>query len=295
MDKALFLEMDGTLGQYDQAKQIAFIVYSGRLTTATTQRVYQWMNGLLEKNLIQPSQIRGCIFDFQKVTDMEENNILFAQKQSETLNQKFDLSTIPVSLIVPYNDLRGNLQQVLDHSPQPERKHIVLSIEEAFEFVSQFNPQSGEPPLNTLDTPQVTGHYDDTQHLAYITYYDVVTADVTADVYGWMGRVVDHYGDKAMGSCVFDFRKVSRFDHTNTRKISQTSGQLNVNYDLSHVPVPLIVRDDKQEQLVRVTLHLTPQEKRKRLVKSVDEAWAFIDEFRKEAAKTVPEVDTSGA
>jgi|SRR5579859_1874299 len=287
MNKPYSLEIDGAFGQYDEAKQVVFVVYSGHLTAAITTKVYDWMTDLLEKELVKPSQISGTIFDFQKVTDMEDSNTVIAQEQSEKLNKKFDLSTIPVALIVGYNDLRGKLQGILDRSPQPERKRIVLSIDEAFEFLKQFKQQSDQTSITILDTPQVTCVYDDTSHLAYITYYDVVTADVTAEVYAWMFRMCDHYGAQHFHYCVFDFRKVSRFDHTNTRKIGQSAGQLNVNYDLNHVPVPLIVRDGNQEQLVRMAMHLTPQEKRKRIVKSIGEAWVFMNDYRQEVLKGV--------
>jgi hypothetical protein len=245
------------------------------------------MNSLLERDFLSPSLITGCIFDFQHVTEMEETNILTAQGESTKLNEKFDLSTIPVSLIVPYNSVRESLQRIVDGSPQPERKRIVLSIEEAFEFIQQNTQQTDQPVLTILDTPQVTGYYDDVNRLAYITYYDTLTGDVTADVYAWMFRVCDHYGTKHIHYCVFDFRRVTRFDHGNTRKIGQSSGQMNVSYDLSHVPVPLIVHDGN-EQLVRMAMHLTPQEKRKRIVKSLDEAWTFMNEYRQEFSKTMP-------
>ncbi len=284
MNKPYSLEIEGAFGQYDQAKQILYIVYSGHLTAATTTKVYEWMTELLDKEHINPMHVSGALFDFQKVTDMEEANGVIAQGESQKLNQKFDLHAIPVAIIVGYNDLRGKLQEIVDRSPQPERKSLVLNIEEAFEFLKQFKLHPEQPSVNVLDTPQVTGQFDEDTHLAYITYYDVLTADVTADVYAWTGRVADKVNVKNIHTAIYDFRRVSRFDHTNTRKIGQSSGQLNVSYDFSHVAVALLVRDSSQEQIVRMMMHLTPQEKRKRIVKSLVEARAFLDEFRHETS-----------
>jgi hypothetical protein len=277
MNKPLFLETEAAFGHFDEAKHVLVVTCSGQLTDETTRQVYQWIEELTQ---INPSAaiINGAIFDFQKVTDLEGGNLL-AALEGERINRQFDLKALPIAVIVPSNYLRAVFQQAIAESPQPERRRIVSSIEEAFEFLEQFKQKSDQPSVDILDMPRATCQYDEAHYLAYITYYGVLTAEVTAQVYSWLARVFDHYGVKTMRRCVFDFRNVSRFHPSNTNKITESSANLNRNYDMSHIPVALIVQSYYQEQFVQSTLRHTPQEERKHVVKSIDEAWAFMDSF----------------
>ena len=48
---------------------------------------------------------------------------------------------------------------------------------------------------------------------------------------------------------------------------------------MSHIPVALITGTPLQTEWVRVTMKIMPDQDRKRVVKTMDEAIAFIDEF----------------
>jgi len=54
---------------------------------------------------------------------------------------------------------------------------------------------------------------------------------------------------------------------------------------MNHVAVALIVSTLLQENMVRVAMKITPQEHRKRIVKSEEAARAFIDEWHQKLSK----------
>ena len=56
---------------------------------------------------------------------------------------------------------------------------------------------------------------------------------------------------------------------------------------MSHIPVGLIVRTIYQEQMVRISTKLTQQTQRMKIVKSMDEALAFIQEWNQQHRATL--------
>ena len=134
-----------------------------------------------------------------------------------------------------------------------------------------------------LNTERVKGHFDDSDGILRVTYFGVVSPDVTTSVYGWIGQLVaEAAGDisKARGS-IYDFRLVTDFTNRNTSTAQRESSNLNRNIDISNHPVALIVSTMFQEQFVRVFMQLTPGDRRKRIFRSEEDAVAFIDEYHR--------------
>lgn len=132
-----------------------------------------------------------------------------------------------------------------------------------------------------LEHENVTGYYDDTTHLLRVTYKGVVNAEVSARVYAWIGELVATMGLGESKGSVYDFRQVKDFAPGNVTTTQSRSSNLNTKIDMSKHPVALIASNIYQQKMVESVMHITPQEKRKRVVKSEDEALNFIQEFIK--------------
>src|SRR3989304_1765821 len=94
-----------------------------------------------------------------------------------------------------------------------------------------------------LNTERVKGRFDDKDGILRVTYFGVVSPDVTMAVYSWLGQLVAEAGgdvSKARGS-IFDFRLVTDFTNRNTTTAQRESGKLNRNIDIRNHPVALLV------------------------------------------------------
>jgi hypothetical protein len=132
-----------------------------------------------------------------------------------------------------------------------------------------------------LETDKASGYYDDEQGILFVTYRDVISPDTTAQVYAWIGRLLATEPDavmRARGS-IYDFSEVMGIDSRNLTSAQRQSQQLNTKVDMSSHPVALVVTDPLQEQLLRVTMKISPQQERKRIVRTMEEAHAFINSF----------------
>lgn len=136
-----------------------------------------------------------------------------------------------------------------------------------------------QQPLPILDEERVNAHFDTEQNISFITYTGVLDSEVTAQLYGWVKSLLDIIGPEATHAVVFDFRAVTRFAQDNLRAAQRESKQINRQPAAVNHPVALIVSNMYQEQMVRVANRLSPNEDRKRIVYSMDEAMQFIDEW----------------
>ena len=85
---------------------------------------------------------------------------------------------------------------------------------------------------------------------------------------------------KARGS-IYDFRLVTDFTNRNATTTQRESGKLNRNVDMRNHPVALLVNTIFQEQFVKAFMQLTPGDQRKRIVRSEEDALAFIANFHR--------------
>ncbi|HRF97985.1 MAG TPA: hypothetical protein PLZ51_22420, partial [Aggregatilineales bacterium] len=77
-----------------------------------------------------------------------------------------------------------------------------------------------------LHTNNVNGFFDTKSRILRVTYRGLVTAQVTRDVYAWIGRLIASTGGNinlALGS-IYDFRDVAQFDSL-TLSTTQRSSQ----------------------------------------------------------------------
>jgi hypothetical protein len=115
--------------------------------------------------------------------------------------------------------------------------------------------------------------------IGVIKYIGKLTPEVTAGVYKWMYENIQRHGiDKIRGG-IFDFREVTSFHIANLHTIRRSSGNLNADFDMSHIPTALVVSNPVQATMVRTSLFVTSQDKRKKIVYSMEEGRAFIDSY----------------
>ncbi|MEO8609832.1 MAG: hypothetical protein ABI690_18210 [Chloroflexota bacterium] len=135
--------------------------------------------------------------------------------------------------------------------------------------------------LEPIDTENFSGWYDDEIQVLRVAYKGVLSPDVTAQMYRWLGEVIQRRPAdvvRAKGS-IYDFRQVTGFDSRNLTSAQRQSQQFNTKVDMTNHPVALLVDTFLQEQILRVELKISPQQDRKRMVHSEAEALAFIASF----------------
>jgi uncharacterized protein YggU (UPF0235/DUF167 family) len=235
----------------------------------------------------------GAVFDFRDVTQFDNSNLTSAQRRSEAFNSKFDLSRIPAALIVGDSYQQRMMRISLNISPQQNRKRIVSSVEDAIKFIREFNSKNRDADeiTSNIDPTKATCHYDKEQRILYVTYLNELTPEITGQVYNYIGSLLQSIGAEAILGGIFDFRQVKKFHSSNVSTVQRTSTNLNVNYDMSHIAVALIANGLQQENTVRISMRVTPQEHRKRIVNSVEDAMAFITEFHKKRTQSTQKVD----
>ncbi|MDQ7027160.1 MAG: hypothetical protein Q9P44_16565 [Anaerolineae bacterium] len=138
--------------------------------------------------------------------------------------------------------------------------------------------------IQALKTEQIEASFDETRGLLLVKYRGKLLSVVTNQFYAWLMANMKANPEKvteARGS-IYDFRDVTDFEIDNLSAPQQGSKQLTSQSDVTGHPVALIVNDIYQEGMVKLSMQLTEQQDRKRIVKSTDEAVAFIDNWYKE-------------
>ncbi len=141
-----------------------------------------------------------------------------------------------------------------------------------------------------LHTNNVNGFFDAKSRILRITYRGLVTAQVTRDVYGWIGRLIASTGGNinlALGS-IYDFRDVAQFDSLTLSTTQRSSQAVNRDTSLRYHPVALIVSTPFQREYVRLTMKVSPQEDRKKIVETIEDAESFIVQFCEKYREFIP-------
>jgi len=133
-----------------------------------------------------------------------------------------------------------------------------------------------------LDQEQVSAYFDDENNIAHITYSGILGADDSAAAYKWLGELIDHIQIENIYGEVFDFRDVKQFQPDNLIDARKHSRKLNLRVQIHGTPVAMIVRDSVQEEILRGPMRIVPENRRKRIVHSLEEAYAFFEEWHKE-------------
>jgi hypothetical protein len=137
-----------------------------------------------------------------------------------------------------------------------------------------------------LELEQATASFDEARHLIRVAYRGSLGADVTVQVYNWIDELVKAVGLETVQGEIFDFQNVSEFKEENLQMARKTSKRMNIRLDMSQLPVALIVKTFYQEEILRGAMQVTPEHQRKRIVRTEEEALAFIDEWNRTHQET---------
>ena len=132
-----------------------------------------------------------------------------------------------------------------------------------------------------LHTDSVTAFYDPDTMLGLVEFRGVLSADVTAAVYKWIFQIVQQIPLEQGRGSIYDFREVTEFKRDNSAAAFRQSTTLSTTVDTSNHPVALIIENFIQERAVKLIMRITPQEERKRIVHSQQEAVAFINAWNR--------------
>lgn len=142
-----------------------------------------------------------------------------------------------------------------------------------------------------LHTETIHGFFDEQKRILRVKYRGVVTAQVTRDVYAWIGRLIVASGGNvyvALGS-IYDFRDVAQFDSLSLSTTLRGSNQVNRDAELRYHPVALVVSTPFQREYVRLAMKVSPQENRKKIVETIEDAEAFIAQFCEKHREFIPQ------
>ncbi len=133
-----------------------------------------------------------------------------------------------------------------------------------------------------LDNANVV--YDSASHIITVTYQGVLGGDVTTQVYQWLEDLYKEISMSEIKGQIFDFRQVVRFDDSNLTVARRASNRMNMLQDTSQFPVALIVANPEQEEVLRGPMRIPEGHQRTRIVRSQQEALAFIRDWVKPTA-----------
>lgn len=137
--------------------------------------------------------------------------------------------------------------------------------------------------IRVLEKDGFTAHLDEKTKIPHVTYPKHLTPEITVAMYKWFGEIIDALGLDVLQGCVFDFTHVEKFHPNNLRAARAESRKINVKTDLSNFPVAFLVQDMRQEQMLRVSMKLTQNPARLRILYSLESARAFILDWHKQA------------
>lgn len=137
----------------------------------------------------------------------------------------------------------------------------------------------------TLEKDGFDAYLDEETRIPRVTYPSHLTPEVTIGMYKWFGDLIDQHGLENLRGGIFDFRNVEKFHPNNFRTARAESRKINLKADLGKFPIAFLVQDMKQEQMLRVSMRLTQNPARLRILYSLESAIAFIKDWYKTLEK----------
>jgi hypothetical protein len=138
--------------------------------------------------------------------------------------------------------------------------------------------------LPLLKTKHIHALFDPEQHLIRVKYYGELTADVPAQFYAWLEKLVNVVDVKTIYGGLFDFRQVTKFHTQNLSTTRKNSRNINQKVDMGHLPIAFITETLYQTEMARILIQLVPQPERRRIVKSEEDGLQFIHNWNQHQA-----------
>jgi hypothetical protein len=133
--------------------------------------------------------------------------------------------------------------------------------------------------IKSLEQEQVTAYFDEEKQIARVKYSGILGSDESNAAYRWLEGVIQNIGIENIYGEIFDFTGVTQFQPDNLIDARKNSRKLNLRVDIHSTPVAMIVRDEVQKEILRGPMRNVPENRRKRIVQSEEEAFAFFEEW----------------
>lgn len=138
--------------------------------------------------------------------------------------------------------------------------------------------------VEPLEIERAYAYLDEETRIIRIKYNGNLDGQTSTQVYTWLNGVVQALGIEAIAGEIFDFREVREFLPDNIMEARKKSRGMNLRNDTSSMPVVMIVKDFYQEEILRGPMQNLPENPRKRIVRTEEEALTFIQEWNKTRA-----------
>ncbi|MEL6269239.1 MAG: hypothetical protein AAFV33_08305 [Chloroflexota bacterium] len=139
--------------------------------------------------------------------------------------------------------------------------------------------------IEPLALETVSTRFDEDRAIAHITYRGVLRADASEAAYTWLNTLVENIGTERLYGEVFDFREVKAFSTDNLIDARKKSRKMNIMMNTQDFPVAMIVANDMQEQILRGPMRIMEENPRKRIVRTMDDALAFLEAWHNRRAR----------
>lgn len=146
-------------------------------------------------------------------------------------------------------------------------------------------------PTVLLEEPNLFIRWLPEERLYWARYLGLLDGQMASQVYAVFYQLLETVSVEEIYGIVLDFRDVKRFDRTNLTATRQESRTLNKTYDLSRIPVAMLVKNLMQEQFVKISSKITGTEHRVRIVWTEEEMRAFFSNFHASLAAQPKEQD----
>lgn len=133
--------------------------------------------------------------------------------------------------------------------------------------------------LLPLNDPSVNAYFDNNSRTIIVHYKNTLTAEVTQKTYAWLFECLATYGVDQVYACIFDFTRVTKFKRDNTLASKKQTASAGVKFDVSRIPVGLLVKTQYQEQMVLLSQAINHVDNRTKIVRSEAQALAFFEQF----------------
>lgn len=133
--------------------------------------------------------------------------------------------------------------------------------------------------IEKLKTEKASAYFDEESRIAYIEYRGLLTADESLAVYDWLADLVQELGIENVYGEIFDFRKVREFATDNLMEARRNSRRYNMRNRIRKLPVAMLVSNYYQEEILRGPMKNVEENKRKTIVKTMEEALTFLHEW----------------
>ena len=107
--------------------------------------------------------------------------------------------------------------------------------------------------MQTIKGADFIVRYDAINRILYHIYSTIVTPKSTNEIYATGIQLITRVGVDNLHGIVLDFRRVTRFEKGHMEAVQRESQHANQQFDLSNIPIALVVDTPLQEQIVNFT------------------------------------------